>query len=133
MGEEGTVIVISGDFGVRDSLSELFVTTGLTVETYPSLETWHDTGEAQGARCMVLDARGGEFASPEWLARFAAACSSLPVLVLAHRGDVPTAAKAIKQGASDVLQKPLADENLLGQIRQLLANSGNGHSIGEPL
>jgi len=45
----------------------------------------------------------------------------MPVLVLTNRGDVHTAGQALKQGAADVIQKPLRDESLLDRINRAVA------------
>lgn len=53
-----------------------------------------------------------------------AACARLPVIVLVDRGDVPIAVRAIKQGAVDVLEKPLRGQDLLAHIRAAAGREG---------
>jgi FixJ family two-component response regulator len=100
-----TIYIISEDSAVRDSLAELVASADLAAATLPSVEAWLATAEPEAEGCLVLDA-GAELVEPERLARFAAACARIPVLVLIDHGDVPTGVRAIKHGAAEVLQKP---------------------------
>jgi FixJ family two-component response regulator len=116
-----TVFVVSKDFAVRDSLSELVASAGLRAETFPSLKMWLETLQSKPRGCLVLDAQGRDFTVAERLARLTAACSELAVLMLVDRGDVPIAVRGIKEGAIGVLEKPLRDENLLERIKMAAA------------
>jgi FixJ family two-component response regulator len=115
------VFIVSEDPAVRDSLSEFVASAGLRAETLPSVEAWLEATGPQPEGCLVLDAGAGRLVERERLARFALACARISVLVLVERGDVPTAVRAIKQGAADVLQKPLPPVNLLQRIRWAIA------------
>jgi two-component system response regulator FixJ len=66
--------------------------------------------------CLVLAAKVSDTTGPERLARLKAICTGLPVLLLVDRDHVPAAVRAIKDGALDVLGKPLRDEYLLERI-----------------
>ena len=58
---------------------------------------------------------------PERLAGLTATCTTLPVVLLVDRGDVPIAVRAIKAGAVDVLEKPLREATLLERIKMTAA------------
>jgi len=45
---------------------------------------------------------------------------TLPVLVITGYGDIPSAVKAIKMGASDFIEKPLERERFLSAVRTIL-------------
>lgn len=121
-----TVLIVSKDPAVRDSLSELVASAGLRAVARSSIEAPLETAEPELQGCLVLDAGMGNLVAPERLARFAWACPGIPVLVLIDRGDVPAAVQAIKQGATYVLQQPLGDENLLEHIKWAVAGKGDG-------
>ena len=121
-----TAFIVSEDPAVRDSLVKLAASAGLRAETLPSLDAWLDAAEPHPQGCLVLDAGVGDLVEPAQLARFASACARIPVLVLTERGDVPTAVRAIKQGAVDVLQKPIQKKDLPERIQRAVAEKGDG-------
>jgi FixJ family two-component response regulator len=116
-----TVFLVSDDPAIRDSLSELVASAGLTAEIFASLEVWLDAVQPEREGCLLLDARARDLTGPERLARFASVCARRPVLVLIDRGDVPVAVRAIKDGAVDVLEKPLREDDLLERIKRAAA------------
>jgi two-component system response regulator FixJ len=124
-----TVFVVSDDSEIRDALSRLIGSAGLRAETFPGLAMWLRTVQPQRRGCLVLDARARDFDGPERLASLTAACARLPVLLLVDRGDVPTAVRAIKEGALDVLEKPFRDGCLLERIKMAAAGQ-DPSSIG---
>jgi FixJ family two-component response regulator len=113
-----TVFVVSDDLAICDSLSELIVSAGLHAETFPSLEGWLEAAAPRKPRgCLLLDTRDWEMSCAERSTNLTAVFGRLPVLLLIDRGDVPTAVRAIKAGAADVLEKPVREENLLKRIK----------------
>jgi FixJ family two-component response regulator len=116
-----TVFVVSDDPAIQDSLSELVASAGLTPEIFPSLEVWLDAVQPERRGCLVLDARARDLTGPERLERFASVCARRPVLLLIDRGDVPVAVRAIKEGAVDVLEKPLRGDDLLERVKRAAA------------
>ena len=116
-----TVFVVSDDPAIRDSLSELIVSADLNAEAFSSLEVWLGAVGPGRQGCLVLDARARDFTDPQRLGRLTATCTRLPVLLLVDRGDVPIAVRGIKEGAVDVLEKPLRNVNLLERIKMAAA------------
>jgi len=125
-----TVFVVSDDPAVQDSLSELVASAGLRAEIYPSLEMWLEAASPNPGGCLVLDARVCDITSPDRLARVTASCARLPVVLLVDRGDVPTAVRGIKEGAADVLEKPVRDGHLLERIEMAVAAGQDANAIG---
>jgi len=124
-----TVIIISENPAVRDSLSELVVSAGLRARALPSVEAWLETAGPETQGCLVLDTCLGDLLDPQQCAQIAAACGRIPVIVVTKRGDVPTAVRALKAGAADVIQKPLQGQNLLERIKRAVARNENGSPI----
>jgi len=122
-------IIISEDPAVRDSLSELVVSAGLRVQVLRSLEAWLETARPENQVCLVLDICPGDLRDPQLCAQFAAACARFPVVVVIDRGDVPTAVRALKAGAADVMEKPLREKDLLERIERAVARNENGSPI----
>ena len=101
-----TVFVVSDDPAIRDSLSELVASAGLTAEIFPSLEVWLDAVQPEREGCLLLDAWVRDLTGPERLERFASVCARRLVLLLIDRGDAPVTVLAIKDGAVSVLENP---------------------------
>jgi len=114
-----TVFIVSDDAAVQDSLSELVASAGLRAEAFPSLEIWRKGVDPEQRGCLVLDARTHDFSAPRQLAWFASVCATRPVLLLIDRGDVPGAVRAIRDGATDVVEKPYRDEQILERIKRM--------------
>lgn len=121
------VFVVSADAAVRDSIKELVESANLQAKTFTSLQTVLDALGSQHRGCLVLNVQTSDLIDPEWQARLAAACALMPSILITDRGDVPTAVYAVKAGASDVLQKPYRDQNLLSSIRRALQADAVAH------
>jgi len=104
-----TLFIVSADSAVRDSVRNLAESAGLQTETFTTLQMFLDAKSAKHRGCLVLDIYSGDLKDAESRARLAAACASLPAILVTDRGDVPTAVNAIKAGAVDVVQKPYGD------------------------
>jgi two-component system response regulator FixJ len=111
------MFVVSGDEAIRDSISELAASEGFRVEAFASLGVWCDEVGADRAGCLVLDARSGDLGDLHALGGFGSVCAGRCVVLLVDRGDVPTAVRAIRGGAMDVLETPFRDDRLLESIR----------------
>ena len=114
------VFVVSADAAVSDSIKALVESAGLPAETFRSLQMFLDAVEPVRRGCLVLDAHIRDFRDPHWQVDLAAAYNRMPGLLITDRGDVPTAVRAVKAGAVDVVQKPYREQNLLDAIIAVL-------------
>ena len=120
MTDAETVHVVDDDAAVRGSLQFLLESAGLRVATHPSAEAFLDAAACAPVGCVLTDLRmpglGGLALQAELLARG----RHIPVIVMTGHGDVPTAVRALKDGAIDFLEKPFADEQLFDAVRRAL-------------
>jgi len=56
----------------------------------------------------------------ELLRRLRSAGNDVPVILLADESDVPTAVAAMREGATDFIEKPYVDVAVLKQVQKLL-------------
>jgi two-component system response regulator FixJ len=111
-----TVFVVDDNAGVRKSLRVLMESAGLAVETFASGEEFLAAYDPERAGCLVLDVslrHGSGLDLQDELRRRKAA---LPIIILTGHGSVPTSVRALKAGAIDFLQKPVAPAVLLQRI-----------------
>ncbi|WP_029031993.1 response regulator FixJ [Salinarimonas rosea] len=120
MSNDAIVHVVDDDLAVRQSLSFLLASDGLTVRLHESAGAFLDSLRAAPAGCVVTDVRMPGIDGIELLRRMKAKGWSAPVIVITGHADVPLAVEAMKQGAVDFVEKPFDDERLLATIRAAL-------------
>ncbi|MDB5462554.1 MAG: response regulator [Phenylobacterium sp.] len=117
----GLVHVIDDDDAVRDSLAMLLSTSGFAVRTYPSAEAFLERLERLEAGCVVTDVQMPEMSGLELLQRLSGRMRDFPVIVLTGLADVAMAVEALKNGASDFIEKPFDGGVLLAAVQAALA------------
>ena len=117
---EPTVFVVDDDPGIRDSVTWLFQSVGLPVETYASAQDFLDTYVASQPGCLILDVRLPGMGGLDLLEALRRRGATLPVIVVTAFGEVHSAVRAMKGGAIDVMEKPTRDQALLDRVQQAL-------------
>ena len=118
---EQRVYVVDDDEALRDSLVWLLEAEGLAVETFDSGEAFLAAANDDMSGCVVLDVRMPGMSGLELYERLREQGFSLPVLFITGHGDVPMAVSALKKGATDFIEKPFNDKEMLRLIDQCLA------------
>lgn len=118
-----TVFVVDDDDAVRDSVSLLLETAGLSVEAYESAESFLAGLDSEQTGCLVLDMRMQGMGGMELQAELARRGIPLPIIFLTAHGDIPTTVRAMKAGAADFLTKPVDGAVLLERIEAALVRA----------
>jgi two-component system response regulator FixJ len=121
MSDARLVHVIDDDEAVRDSLRMLLSTCGFTVQTHEAATAFLEQQPLAQGGCVVTDVRMPGMSGLELAARLKERGSPLPIIVITGHGDVPLAVEAMRVGASDFLEKPFEDEDLLRAVETALA------------
>jgi two-component system response regulator FixJ len=124
MQSDAVVHVIDDDEAVRDSLTFLLKSAGLSVKTYESATGFVNQLPPSKSGCVVTDLRMPGMSGIELLHRLKEMGFRLPVIVITGHGDVPLAVEAMKSGALDFLEKPFDDEALLSAVQAALQHQG---------
>jgi RNA polymerase sigma factor (sigma-70 family) len=115
-----TVHVVDDDESIRELLTWLMKREGLRVEAHASaqafLRAWRDEGPA----CIVLDLHLPGMSGLELQQRLIEEGSTVPVVFLSGRADVPNAVHAVKSGAIDFIEKPFDYRRIVAVIRDCL-------------
>jgi two-component system response regulator FixJ len=112
--------VIDDDDAVRESLSFVLDTAGLTARTYESAVAFLAAAQAGVSGCIVTDVRMPEMNGLELVRKLQTMGVGLPVIVITGHGDVPLAVEAMKAGVLDFLEKPFDDEVFLNAVSSAL-------------
>jgi two-component system response regulator FixJ len=132
MSEDNLVHVIDDDEAVRDSLTFLLRAAKLNVRTYDSALAFLKSLPHADSGCIITDIRMPGMTGIELLKELGERKISVPVIVITGHGDVPLAVEAMKNGASDFLEKPFDDDALLSAVKSALSRPGgiSPHSAG---
>jgi two-component system response regulator FixJ len=119
MAPTAKVYVVDDDPAVGDSLRFLLKSVGREAEVFASAEQFlaHYDPERSDAWS------GRSYARNEWLElqeELQRRGWILPIVILTAHGDVPAVARAFKNGALEVLQKPCSDQELLDAVNKAL-------------
>lgn len=111
------VYLIDDDAAVRDSVSLLLQTAHIGAKLYSSATAFLQDYQPSLEGCLLLDIRMPEMSGPDLQLELKRRGSQLPVIYLSAFGDVPTTVQAIKNGAVDVLTKPVHPQTLLDNVQ----------------
>jgi len=116
-----TVFIVDDDAAVRDSLCLLLKTVGLEAKAFESGNAFLEAYDPSWAGCILLDIRMPGISGMEVQKRLIELGCSLPILFVTGHGDVSMAVQAMHLGASDFIEKPYHDQDLLDRLHQALA------------
>jgi two-component system response regulator FixJ len=123
MAEAPLIHVIDDDESVRDSLSVLLEAAGYSARSYASAAAFLQAASQRTAGCVLTDVQMPELNGLELQRRMSELDIRLPVIVMTGHGDVPIAVEAMKAGATDFLEKPFDDSQLLAAVNRAIAVS----------
>jgi two-component system response regulator FixJ len=110
------VHLIDDDEDVRRALVFLLGTAGLAVKVYESASAFLEKCDDFRSGCVVSDVRMPGIDGLELLRRLQQKGARMPVIIMTGHADVPLAVGALKAGAVDFIEKPFADDVILGAI-----------------
>ena len=117
------IFVVDDDSHVRDGLRKLLEAHGRTVEDYATCEAFLEAYHPGREGCLLIDAYLPGMNGLELLRRLRDAGYRLPSIMITGNSDVSMAVQAMKAGASDFIEKPIARSELLGGVERALEQS----------
>jgi FixJ family two-component response regulator len=114
--------VIDPDPVARNGLSTLLHGLGIDVSTFDSAESFLLATSGRHVGCLIVDLLLPGMSGLELLRRLRSAGNDVPVILLADESDVPTAVAAMREGATDFIEKPYVDVAVMKQVQKLLRN-----------
>ena len=113
------VYVVDDEASVGEALSTLLRANGKRVQIFTSGQDFIDFGRRDSCACLVLDLKMPGLGGLE-VQKLISAQTSIPVIFLTGRGDIPSTVRAMKGGAVDFLTKPVDEESLLASVERAL-------------
>lgn len=114
------VHIVDDDESIRDSLAWLLASRGLDAQTYDSGEAFLASFSPDLRGVVILDMRMEGMSGLEVLDALRERGARNPIVMLTGHGDVPIAVAALKKGASDFVEKPFNDNQLVDRLQELL-------------
>ena len=102
-----SVLVVDDDRTVRETLADFFETLGYSARTAASAGEGRQAAAEQAPDVVLVDLRLPDASGLMLLEALRADDPELGVIMLTGHADVPTAVRAMQQGALDFLEKPV--------------------------
>ena len=113
------VYIVDDDASVREALSSLLRANGKQVQIFTSGHEFLDFRRHDSCACLILDLRMPGMNGLQ-VQELIAAQTTIPVIFITGRGDVPSTVTAMKGGAMDFLTKPIDETALLACVEKAL-------------
>ncbi len=114
------VYVVDDDVAVRDSLSLLLDSVGLSAELFESAADFLEACDTGRNCCVVSDIRMPGLSGLELQERLNERHIDIPIIFITGHGDIPMAVSAMRAGAVDFIQKPFRDQDLVDRVHKAL-------------
>src|SRR5467141_3485031 len=114
------VCVEDDDASVREALGSLLRSAGLTVETFRSAREFLTSPRRDASSCLVLDVELPGLSGLDLQRELANAGVRIPIIFITGHGEIPMSVRARKAVALEFLTKPVAGDQLLPAIQQVL-------------
>lgn len=129
--KKGTVYVVDDDEAVRDSLQWLLEGKDYWVRCFDSAESFLSRYDPRELACLIVDIRMDGMTGLELQNRLNDLGSPLPLVFITGHGDVPMAVDSMKKGATDFIQKPFKEDQLLTLVEGMLERAKSAFDQSE--
>ena len=116
----GLVAIVDDDDSMRDALTGLLKSVGLSSCAFASAEEFLRSGNQHRTACLIADIRMPGISGLELQARLNAENCRVPTIFITAHGDEEMRFQALRAGAVEFLPKPFDDEILVESVRAAL-------------
>ena len=118
--------IIDSDPVARAALKTLLQPVGVDVVSFDTAESYLLSGSSRSLACLIVDLLLPGMSGLELLRRLRSNGNDVPVILLADESDVPTAVAAMREGATDFIEKPYVNVAILRQVQKLIRGQSGG-------
>lgn len=120
MTRSALIYVVDDDVALHSSMKWLLESVGLKVATFDSASAFLDALDPKQHGCAIIDVRMPGMSGLEAQKVLKERKISLPVIIMTGHGDIPIAVRAMKAGATDFVEKPFNDQEIIDRIQSAL-------------
>lgn len=114
------IFIVDDDPGICDAMRSFLEDEGRCVETFPSSEAFLAAYQPGREACLLIDAYLPGMSGLELLKRLSDAGDRLPAIMITGNSDVQMAVQAMKAGAIDFIEKPVASGELKACVERAI-------------
>jgi FixJ family two-component response regulator len=118
---EPIIYIIDDDPLIRAGIHSLLRSVGLRAVAFGSASEFLLAKRPDAPSCLVLDVRMPGLNGLDLQRQLVEANVLTPVIFITGHGDIPMTVRAMKQGASEFLTKPVRGQDLLDAVQEALA------------
>ena len=112
--------IVDDEETVRNSESFTLRVAGIQTVVYESAEDFLEHDDMRHPGCVVLDVRMPGMSGLELQEEMTRRGIDLPSLFISGHGDIPMAVSALKRGAHDFCEKPVAPDKFRTAVREMI-------------
>lgn len=112
--------IVDDEGTVRNSESFTLRVAGIQTVVYESAEDFLEHDDMRHPGCVVLDVRMPGMSGLELQEEMTRRGIDLPILFISGHGDIPMAVAALKRGAHDFCEKPVAPDKFRAAVREMI-------------
>lgn len=112
------VYLVDDDDAVRNALSLLLETVGLSVRSFAAPEVFLAQATGLTPGCLILDIRMPAISGLKLQEKLAAQGIDWPTVIISGHGDIEACRRAFRNGAIDFLNKPIDEQDLIDAIQK---------------
>ena len=118
MGLDLRVFAVDDDPIVLRALERMLRSNDISVETFTSPAAFLERPSYDGVGCLLLDLKMPGLSGLDVQSAMSRKGISMPIVFLSAQSDVPSTARAMREGAIDFLEKPIDEAQLLAALER---------------
>jgi len=123
------VYIVDDDQNIRTEIRQTLEDDGRSVEDYESCEAFLEAYKPGREACLLVDAYLPGMKGVELLKLLHGRGDRLPAIMITGNSDVSVAVQAMKEGASDFIEKPIGTAELLESVGRAFEQSMNSQKL----